>query len=156
MLNFGGVLAIILPDTTLWWIITYNMTSWKNFTILKIGDTSSLLVHFLFASGSFTRGFCHVSSWKWMAKEVGRWLCLLLGRPGLVSAPKASPHLSVKPRTTTLSPKTVTIRAAHWWTFGWTNGGKMMGKTPWDRSLLIINPTKITWKYHVGIFTVLV
>ena len=38
---------------------------------------------------------------------------LLLGRPGLVSAPKASPHVSVKPRTTTLSRKTVTIRAAH-------------------------------------------
>lgn len=119
-----NLLAIILPDTTLWW--NYNMTSWKNSSFFSIGDTSSLLVHFFFDMLVYPEGL-PCCSWKWMATEDDD---LLLGRPGLVSAPKASPHVSVKPRTTTLSPKTVTIPAAHWWTFGW----KMVGK--WWENLL--------------------
>ena len=121
-------------DTTLWWIIT-----WRPLEKIHHFKNRRYIFHFwsIFCCCyvSLPEGFAMLAlenGWQRKLEDDD----LLLGRPGLVSAPKASPHVSVKPRTTTLSPKTVTIRAAHWWTFGW----KMVGK--WWENPLGLEPLK--------------
>lgn len=72
-------------------LVNYNMTTVAGkSTFFSIGDTSSLLVHFLLPLVRLPEGL-PCCSWKWMAKEVGRWR-LAFGKARPSFSPQSIPR----------------------------------------------------------------